>query len=210
MTPRAIGTIARTVVAIFGAAVFGALSFAVAAGAQAPAKPSPKVTKPPTQTITITGPDVSPPIVIRSTEDPTLYAQVRAQVSWMKSATGNVMPSTPTQLGPHYTVTLTIGTTKTAVYDLYPLVATGPRAHRAAIGSQKAAWFFAPISMASALEAAGVTFPTSPASGQAAPPTVATSAPTTSFSKIMAQSKIALGLAAVAAAAVLVMLALAA
>ena len=52
VTPRAIGTIARTVVAIFGAAVFGALSFAVAAGAQAPAKPSPKVTKPPTQTIT--------------------------------------------------------------------------------------------------------------------------------------------------------------
>ena len=76
MTPRAIGTIARTVVAIFAAAVFGALSFAMAANAQAPVKPSPKVTKPPVLTITITGPDVSPPIVIRSTEDPTLYAQV--------------------------------------------------------------------------------------------------------------------------------------
>ena len=210
MTPRAMGTIARTVVAIFVAAVFGALSFAVAASAQAPVKPSPKATKPPVLTITITGPDVSPPIVIRSTEDPTLYAQVETQVAWMKSATGNVMPSGPTTLGPDYTVTMTTGTTKTAVYDLYPLVAGGPRAHRAAIGSQKAAWFFAPISMASALEAAGVTFPTSPASGQAAPPTVATSAPSTSLSKIMAQSKIALGLAAVAAAAVLVMLALAA
>ena len=105
---------------------------------------------------------------------------------------------------------MTTGAVKTAVYDLYPLVATGPRAHRAAIGSQKAAWFFAPISMASGLEAAGVTFPTSSASGEAAPPTVATSAPSTSLSKILAQSKIALGLAAVAAAAVLVMLALAA
>jgi hypothetical protein len=209
VTPRAIGTIARTVVAVFAAAVFGALSCAVAASAQAPAKPSPKVTKP-VSTITITGPDVDPPIVIRSNEDPTLYAQVDAQVEWMKSATGNVMPSTPVQLGPKYTVTMTRGTTKTAVYDLYPLVAGGPRAHRAAIGSQKAAWFFAPISMASGLEAAGVTFPTSSASGEVAPPTVATSVPSTSFSKIMAQSKIALGLATVAAAGVLVTLALAA
>jgi hypothetical protein len=210
VTPRAMGTIARTVVAIFAAAVFGALSFSVAASAQAPAKPSPKATKPPVLTITITGPDVSPPIVIRSTEDPTLYAQVETQVVWMKSATGNVMPSGPTTLGPDYTVTMTTGTTKTAVYDLYPLVAGGPRAHRAAVGSQKAAWFFAPISMASALEAAGVKFPTSSASGQAVPPTVATSAPSTSLSKIMAQSKIALGLAGVAAAAVLLTLGLAA
>ena len=126
----------------------------------------------------------------------------------MKSATGNVMPSGPT-IGPDYTVTMTTGTAKTAVYDLYPLVADGPRAHRAAIGSQKAAWFFAPVSMASGLEAAGVTFPTSPASGQAAPPSVATSTPRPP-SKIMAQGKVALGLAAVAAAAVLVTLALAA
>ena len=177
MTPRAIGTITRTVVAVAAAAMFGALSFAVAAGAQAPAKPSPKVTKPPVFTITITGPGVSPPIVIRSTEDPTLYAQVDAQVEWMKSAPGNVMPSTPVQLGPDYTVTMTRGTTKTAVYELFPLVVGGPRAHRVAIGSQRSAWFFAPVSMASGLEAAGVKFPKSSAPGRSPPPLVATSVP---------------------------------
>src|SRR5215470_16655965 len=121
------------------------------------------------------------------------------------------MPTGPLDLGPDYTITLFSNGRKTVVYDLYPLVPGGPRAHRA-VPNKPEEWFYGPVNMAASLELLGVTIPTatSTAGVVATPPPVVSSAPPESFAQILSQSKFALTVAGLAAVGVMVLLAFAA
>jgi hypothetical protein len=209
VTPRAVGMIVRAAVATLAATAVAAVAFTGPASAST-TKPTPKPTKPPALAVSITGPNIDKPIVIRSAENPSAYDDVVGLVAFMNGAAGNIMPTPAPALGPRYTVTTLSGTARTGIYQLYPLVAGGPRSFRVALGKQKAAWFYAPLTMASTLASAGVTFATSPVSGAATPPTIATSSAPEGLSQIMSQSRVALALATLAAAAVLFLLAMAA
>src|SRR5262249_51271349 len=151
----------------------------------AAAKPSPTPTKPPPApklTLTVTGPGLSEPLNVSRADDQQLYDKFAAQVSWMENSPPNVMPSAPVELGPDYTITLFSTGRKTVVYDLYPLVPGGPRAHRSATANKQAAWYYGPINMAASLELLGVSIPTATTTaGIATPPPVASSAPPESF-----------------------------
>ena len=51
-------------------------------------------------------------------------------VSWMDGQPGNIISTTPSDLGPDYTVKLSTGGKVTKIYDLYPLCPGGARAYR--------------------------------------------------------------------------------
>jgi len=129
---------------------------------------------------------IGPPKIRRSTR--------RSASLWM-SRTGNVMPSTATPLGPTtgYLTTGTAnsrlegggGSTSTLGRDLAACASCRDRF------SQKASWFFAPISMASGSRPPASLSDVTGIRKRQRPPTVATSAPSTSFPR-SCQSKIAL------------------
>jgi hypothetical protein len=223
-TPRATAKIIRSVVAGVGTAVIVAM-FALSGGGTASAaprlpasealvKPSPKPTKPPAsptpilKTITITGPNISRTITIRSDRESSLYSAVLAQVSWMNGQTPDLIKTTPTNLGPAYHVTLLTAGVPTAAYDLYPECPGGARAFRPAENGEARGWFYAPLTMPTVLQSAGVTLPNPAlASGFSAPP-LPTAEKGATLGQLMHQSRLALALAGGAALIVLITLAL--
>lgn len=113
--------------------------------------------------ITITGPGLVEPLIVRPEDDPELFAAVHSQVNWLTGRGQSGAPRAET-LGPKYSVVVHVGESARHSYDLYPLARGGPRAYRPATqpGKRKttAAWFYGRLNMPEALHAAGVPLPT--------------------------------------------------
>ncbi|GAA1626165.1 hypothetical protein [Actinoplanes couchii] len=151
------GTIRRLVSGATAAAVALALSFGAAPAAQAAPKAAPKPT-----VVSIAGGDLAEAILVRQEERPKLFQMLMTEVGWLSTASSSTSSSTTApkaaKLGPKYTVTLLVQDAPNQVYNLYPLAAGGPRAHRPAkqpSGKKPEGWFYGRLSMPEALRLSG-------------------------------------------------------
>jgi hypothetical protein len=126
------------------------LAATVAPGAAqaAPAKPT---------AVTIAGKGIIGKVTIQRQEQ--AFQPLLSQVTWMFNATPQTSAPKPNTLGPRYVVTVLVKNVPQQVYDLYPLAAGGPRAHRP--GKQPGArkvdgWFYGRLTMSEVLRVSGV------------------------------------------------------
>lgn len=145
-------TLRRLIVLLAALAVCIGPTLAAAGAAQAAPKPGP-------MSVSITGEQLSQPLVIRAEADAALYAAVFDQVSWMRGAGQSTAPSSD-DLGLKYTVVVLSGDTARQTFDLYPFAKGGPRACRPGKQpnqrSTASAWFYGRLNMPETLRAAGV------------------------------------------------------
>jgi hypothetical protein len=132
-----------------------ALSIGTAPGA---ASAAPKAAPKPTA-VQIVGKNVPNKIVVQQRTEPRLFAALLDEVNWLSSAKPQTAAPAAAKLGPKYTVTVLIKDKANQIYDLYPLAAGGPRAHRAAqqpTGKKADGWFYGRLTMSESLRVAGV------------------------------------------------------
>lgn len=147
------GTLTRLVSATAAAAVALTMAFGAAPAAQAAPKAAPKPTA-----VSIAGKDIAELIVVQQEDRPKLFQMLMTEVSWLATATSTSAAPKSAKLGPKYTVTLLVKDAPNATYDLYPLAAGGPRAHRPAKqpgGKKPEGWFYGRLSMPEALRLSG-------------------------------------------------------
>lgn len=149
------GTIRRWVTAAgaIAAAVTLAIGSAPTAADAAP-KPAPKPT-----TIQIVGKNVPNKIIVQQRDRPRLFAALLNEVNWLATARPQTAAPQADKLGPKYTLTVLISNKPNQIYDLYPLAAGGPRAHRAAkqpTGKKTEGWFYGRLTMSESLRVSGV------------------------------------------------------
>lgn len=152
------GAITRWVSAAGAVAVAAMLVIGLTPGAAqaAPAKPN---------VIHIEGSDVPGTIVVAQQEQARLFASLLSEVNWMATAKGQTGVPKGGKLGPKYTLTVLNKTQPMQVYELYPLAAGGPRAHRPANqpGGKKAeGWFYGRLTMSETLRIGGVPLKAKP------------------------------------------------
>ena len=137
-----------------------ALLFGVAVGtlAAAPASAQPVAV----DEVTITGGDLSEPVIVRAEDAPRVCLALYREISWLTGDSG-AEDEPEVDLGPGYTIEVSIEGELRHRYDLYPLAEGGPRVYRPAEqpGDRKATegWFFGRLSMPESLGAAGVRLP---------------------------------------------------
>jgi hypothetical protein len=149
------GAIKRLVTAAAATAAMVALAVGAAPGA---ATAAPKAAPKPTA-IQIVGTNVPSKIVVQQKTDTRLFSALLDEVNWLASAKPQTTAPAANKLGPKYTVTVLIKDKANQIYDLYPLAAGGPRAHRAAkqpTGNKTDGWFFGRLTMSESLRVAGV------------------------------------------------------
>ncbi|WP_430789686.1 hypothetical protein [Actinoplanes sp. G11-F43] len=147
------GTIKRMVSVTVATTVALALTFGAAPAVQAAPKSAPKPTA-----VSVAGKDIAETIVVRQEERPKLFQMLMTEVNWLGTATSTSSAPKSAKLGPKYTVTLLVKDAPNAVYDLYPMAAGGPRAHRPAKqpgGKKPEGWFYGRLSMPEALRLSG-------------------------------------------------------
>ncbi|MFI5896434.1 hypothetical protein ACIA5D_40680 [Actinoplanes sp. NPDC051513] len=135
-------------------AVAGALALGTAPAAQAAPKPPAKPTS-----IQIKGTDVSGTLIVDQTDGTRLFDTLLAEVNWMASAKPQTVAPKADKLGPKFTLTVVAKTIPLQVYDLYPMAAGGPRAHRPAnqpSGKKADGWFYGRLTMSETLRLSGV------------------------------------------------------
>ena len=129
--------------------------------AQAAPKPAPKPNN-----IQIAGQDVDETIVITQAESKRLFGSLLSEVNWMASARSQTTALKADKLGPKYTVTVLANKTALQSYELFPMAAGGPRAHRPAKqpGNKKGAegWFYGRLTMPETLRVSGVPLKAKP------------------------------------------------
>jgi hypothetical protein len=155
------GAMTRFVSAAGVLAVTAALAIGLAPGA---AQAAPKAAAKP-NTIQITGKDVAGKITVTQKESKRLFESLYSEVSWMATAKGQTAALKADKLGVKYTVTLLNNKQAMQVYDLFPLAAGGPRAHRVAkqpSGTKTDAWFYGRLTMPEALRVSGVPLKAKP------------------------------------------------
>lgn len=148
-------TVASLVAGGLLAAGFGAVFAAPALAAPSPS-PAPKNPV----SVTITGEGLAEPLVITAEKDRAGFDAVYGEVSWLAGASGvNASPAAQL-LGPKYTAVIAVNGVPKQTYDLYPLASGGSRAYRPSAQPDKrktsATWIYAHLTMASALQQAGV------------------------------------------------------
>jgi hypothetical protein len=156
------GSITRLGTAAGTLAVPAALAIGLAPGiAQAAPKPAPKPSG-----ITITGQDVTDKIVIQQQDQSRLFSSLLSEVSWMATAPkGQTSAPKANKLGPKYVLTVLNKNLAVQVYELFPMAAGGPRAHRPAAqptGKKIDAWFYGRLTMPEALRVSGVPLKAKP------------------------------------------------
>jgi hypothetical protein len=117
----------------------------------------PKVAKP--TSIQIEGAGLSDTLIVRQAEQKRLFDTLLSEVNWMANAKPQTVAPKASKLGPKYTLTVMVKTVPTQVYDLYPMAAGGPRAHRSGnqpSGRKADGWFYGRLSMPVSLRASGV------------------------------------------------------
>ncbi|MFI1988268.1 hypothetical protein [Actinoplanes sp. NPDC020271] len=134
-------------------------------GAAATPKATPKP-KPTPDTITITGGELPESgIKVLQADDPKLFRMLMEEVSWIASATPQTSTPAKDKLGQGYTVQVLIKDKATQLYELYPLAAGGPRAHRPEnqpSGKKTDGWFYGRLSMSESLRLSGVPLKAKP------------------------------------------------
>jgi len=150
--------------------ISGAGAVAVAAlltiGAAPPAHAAPKPAAKPTS-VQIAGKDIDGTLIVEPSDGARLFDTLLAEVSWMATATPQTTAPKADKLGPKYTLTVMQKTAPTAVYELYPLAAGGPRAHRPSkqpVISKTTVdgWFYGRLSMSETLRVSGVPLTAKP------------------------------------------------
>lgn len=149
----------RGVITRFASAA-GALATAVvvavgvlpaAAAHAAPAKPT---------ALTITGEGVTGKLTIQQQQRPDVFNLLLNEVNWLASAAPQTSAPKADKRGPKFVLTLLVKNAPHQVYELYPLAAGGPRAHRPGKqpgGGKKAdGWFYGRLTMPESLRVSGV------------------------------------------------------
>ncbi len=139
-----------------GAALIVALTVTLGIGpAAAMAKPK----KPPAPTtITLAGPGLTGKVQVQNATQGQVFSTLLTEVSWLATATPQTTAPRSRNLGPKYVVTVLIKSAAQQTYDLYPMAAGGPRAHRAAkqpTGNVADGWFYGRLTMSESLRLAG-------------------------------------------------------
>ena len=158
MVPRAI---TRLVSAAGALAVTAALAIGLTPGAAA-AAPKP-VTKP--NLIQITGKDISGKLTVQHADGGRLFDSLLSEVNWMANARSQTTALAGDKLGPKYVVTVLADKKALQVYELFPMAAGGPRAHRPAkqpTGKKSDGWFYGRLTMPETLRVSGVPLKAKP------------------------------------------------
>jgi hypothetical protein len=124
------------------------VGFAPAASA-APPKPT---------TITITGRGMEK-LTVEAAKRGEVFQLLLSEVSWLATATPQTSAPKANKLGPKYVLTVFAKNAPQQVYELYPLAAGGPRAHRPAkqpSGKKKDGWFYGRLTMSESMRFSGV------------------------------------------------------
>jgi hypothetical protein len=112
--------------------------------------------------VTISGGDLSEPVTVRVEDAPRTCLALYREISWLTGSSGEA-EEPAVELGPGYTIEVSIEGELRHRYDLYPLAEGGPRVYRPSgqPGDRKASegWFFGRLSMPETLSAAGVRLP---------------------------------------------------
>jgi hypothetical protein len=134
-----------------------------AATTKATAKPKPK---PQPDSILILGAQIpAEGIKVLQAEDPKLFRMLMEEVGWLSAATPQTSAPKSNKLGPKYTVKVLIKEKAAQWYDLYPMAAGGPRAHRPSAqpsGKKTDGWFYGRLSMSESLRLSGVPLKAKP------------------------------------------------
>jgi hypothetical protein len=141
-------------------ALAAALTFGAAPAAQAAPKPPAKPTS-----IQIKGGDLPGTLIVEPSDGKRLFDTLLAEVNWMSTAKPLTNAPKADKLGPKYTLTVLVKSAPQQIYDLYPMAAGGPRAHRPAgqPGGKKAdGWFYGRLSMSETLRLSGVPLKAKP------------------------------------------------
>jgi hypothetical protein len=128
------------------------------------AQAAPKAATKPT-TVTITGKGITGKLTVQSADQPGIFNQLLSEVNWMATAKPQTTAPKADKLGPKYTLTILIKDKSTYVYELYPMAAGGPRAHRPAkqpSGKMADAWFYGRLTMSESLRISGVPLAAKP------------------------------------------------
>lgn len=157
-----LGSITRLVSAAGTLAIAAALAVGLAPGtAQAAPKPAAKPTA-----IYIAGADLPDKLVVQQADQARLFDSLLSEVNWMAAPPkGQTTKPKPDKLGPKYVLTVLNKTAPLQVYELFPLAAGGPRAHRPAVqpsGKKADAWFYGRLSMPQTLRVSGAPLKTKP------------------------------------------------
>ncbi|GIM92508.1 hypothetical protein Ato02nite_043010 [Paractinoplanes toevensis] len=156
------GVMARVISGVGAIAVAALVTLGVAPAAQAAPKPAAKPTS-----VQIVGKDIDGTLIVDPTDGARLFDTLLAEVTWMATATPQTTAPAADKLGPKYSLTVMIKTAPQMVYDLYPLAAGGPRAHRPAkqpvIGKTVTdGWFYGRLTMSETLRVSGVPLEAKP------------------------------------------------
>jgi hypothetical protein len=133
------------------------------AGAPASASAAPKPAKP--TSIQVEGKDLADTLIVSQADSSRLFENLLSEVSWMASAKPQTTAPAAGRLGPKYTLTVLAKTVPLQVYDLYPMAAGGPRAHRPAnqpAGKKADGWFYGRLTMSETLRVSGVPLKAKP------------------------------------------------
>jgi hypothetical protein len=136
-----------------------AIGSAPVAAAAAP-KPSAKPTS-----VQIEGKGIDETVVVQQSSQARLFENLLGEVSWMASAKPQTTAPKANKLGPKFVLTVMAKTVPTQVYELYPLAAGGPRAHRPAnqpSGKKADGWFYGRLTMPETLRVSGVPLEAKP------------------------------------------------
>jgi hypothetical protein len=154
------GAITRLTTAAGALAVAFALTLGVAPAAQAAPKPPAKPTS-----IQITGKDINGTLIVDPTDGARLFDTLLAEVNWMSSAKPQTTAPKADKLGPKYKLSVMAKTVPLQEYELYPMAAGGPRAHRPAnqpSGKKDDGWFYGRLTMSETLRLSGVPLKAKP------------------------------------------------
>ena len=128
------------------------------------AQAAPKTTNKPT-TVTIAGKGITGKLTVQAADQPGIFKQLLSEVNWLATAKPQTTAPAASKLGPKYTLTILIKNKATYVYDLYPMAAGGPRAHRPAkqpSGKKADGWFYGRLTMSESLRISGVPLAAKP------------------------------------------------
>jgi hypothetical protein len=108
--------------------------------------------------ISISGKEIKD-LKVRADDRADVFQLLLSEVSWLAKATPQTSAPKSRQLGPKYTLSVLVKDKPHQVYDLYPLAAGGPRAHRPAkqpSGKVADGWFYGRLTMPESLRLGGV------------------------------------------------------
>jgi hypothetical protein len=108
--------------------------------------------------VTISGEGMSD-IKVLAKKKPEIFELLLSEVSWLANATPQTSAPKSSKRGPRYTLTILVKDKPYQVYELFPLAAGGPRAHRPAkqpSGKKPDGWFYGRLTMSESLRVSGV------------------------------------------------------